>query len=348
MKDELELKEEEAYHKIITKTCYVSNTLFFAFHIAYLIFFLVAEVYTMAYVNLFSIAMYLIMYLIISKRFYDAYAISTGCEISIYMITATVICGFDAGFHICLLGLIILIFYAGYFSSQRKKIIKPLLWSSLTIAGYFVLFMYCQFNEPFYTLNETIESVLLIGHILVVGLFTMAFLYVLVKYVVRLEKMIKEEATTDRLTQLPNRNALYDYLDRIVDKSEYLLAIFDIDDFKLVNDKFGHICGDHVLQNIANISKNNSSLDFVSRFGGEEFVIISKIENDNKYTFDKIDNIRKSVEKSRYQYDDELVKVTITMGVASYENNLSIDEWISIADKKLYKGKESGKNRTIM
>jgi diguanylate cyclase (GGDEF)-like protein len=133
-------------------------------------------------------------------------------------------------------------------------------------------------------------------------------------------------------------------MDKLGDKSNYYLSIFDIDDFKVVNDEYGHICGDHMLVEIAEIAKNNSTEDFVSRFGGEEFIVITKIDDE---AIKKIEDIRKKIEEHVFKFNGIDLHATITIGVAKYDEGMSIDEWIIQADKRLYDGKTSGKNKVV-
>ena len=174
------------------------------------------------------------------------------------------------------------------------------------------------------------------------------FLAILTSYTVLLEKRIEKQSTTDRLTNIPNRNGLNDYFVRIGEsKDNYMIAIFDIDNFKKFNDKNGHLCGDYVLKEIARIASENSKDDFVSRWGGEEFVVIAKIDESIEKTISKIDRIRETIENYEFNYDNKKLKSTVTIGVAEYDNYASIDDWIKSADEKLYQGKHNGKNKTV-
>ena len=101
------------------------------------------------------------------------------------------------------------------------------------------------------------------------------------------------------------------------------------------------------MKQIANIAVNNSKDDFVSRWGGEEFVVIAKIDESIEKTISKIDRIRETIENYEFNYDNKKLKSTVTIGVAEYDNYASIDDWIKTADEKLYQGKHNGKNKTV-
>ena len=86
------------------------------------------------------------------------------------------------------------------------------------------------------------------------------------------------ESRTDELTQINNRYALYDYFNQDDDKSSKSLALFDIDDFKKINDIHGHIAGDYVLKLVAEIADEILTDTFLCRYGGEEFVAVLEKE----------------------------------------------------------------------
>ncbi|MCU7940186.1 MAG: diguanylate cyclase [gamma proteobacterium symbiont of Bathyaustriella thionipta] len=163
------------------------------------------------------------------------------------------------------------------------------------------------------------------------------------------KKNIEKISITDSLTGLYNRHKLEEVLplemarfDRY--KSHFSIIIFDVDFFKKVNDTYGHIIGDNVLINLAGILKENArETDIISRWGGEEFLIIAGgTEVDGAFYF--ADKLRNKVES----YDFPAVgKITISCGVAQYTTGEVISDLISRADNALYEAKTSGRNRVI-
>lgn len=342
---EYEVKES---NEIINLISIVSNAIFLFMHIAYLIIFLISKSYILVYINEFGVILYTFLYILIYKKKYTIFAIICGVEIPLYMSLATMISGYNAGFHLCLIGLCVLAFVCKYFFREIKLIVDPLLISVLYAIIYMLLYFYCKYNDPFYELPSVIDSLLFLTHSLVVFVFCVGFMYILIRHVFKLESKIRKEAETDRLTQVANRKALFEFYDKLGDqKSNYILAMFDIDEFKHFNDINGHLCGDYVLSQIAKIAKNNSEDDFVSRFGGEEFIVLSKIDENLDKTYEKIDRIRNNIYEYSFEYGGKKLHSSITMGVALYNNYSSLDEWILEADKKLYEGKNSGKNKII-
>lgn len=162
------------------------------------------------------------------------------------------------------------------------------------------------------------------------------------------EKQAKGLAMKDFLTDLPNRLSLSEYSNKNnlgykqFGKS-FCVGMFDIDDFKKINDTKGHIFGDNVLVCLANIIKSNISKDdFVCRFGGEEFVFIFA-NSDIKKATENAEKIRKEFEQYYSLHD----KITISGGVIKYDDSYSMLENVNIADKYMYVAKNIGKNKIV-
>jgi len=156
-------------------------------------------------------------------------------------------------------------------------------------------------------------------------------------------------AETDSLTKLPNR---YAFQKKIHEESirwrryrnPLSLAMVDIDHFKKVNDTFGHVCGDDVLLQLATILKNESrETDFVARYGGEEFIIILPETHINHAT-KAINIIRQKIASTAFVLNEEKRNITVSVGVAEFEDDDAIESVINRADIALYRAKEKGRN----
>ncbi len=160
---------------------------------------------------------------------------------------------------------------------------------------------------------------------------------------------LKEMATTDYLTKLYNRRYFMERLQQYVDIHDepISLILYDIDNFKKINDCYGHSTGDMVLVSISNIFKLIlSEEDIISRWGGEEFMIcLPNVSGDR--AFHIAEKLRKEVYKYTFQCDGEEIHCSITGGVTEYNRNISIAKNITNTDKALYDGKSSGKNCVI-
>lgn len=163
-----------------------------------------------------------------------------------------------------------------------------------------------------------------------------------------------ERSSTDMMTHLKLKyffyNVLTDKLDEAVAQNLPLSVImFDIDFFKRFNDTYGHACGDYVLQTVAKIIRSCiRSCDLASRYGGEEFtVMLDKTNKDDAMTV--AERIRQHVEEYDFCYENQHVKVTISIGVTVFdsEKNLvtSPKQLVDQADQALYVSKRSGRNR---
>lgn len=152
-------------------------------------------------------------------------------------------------------------------------------------------------------------------------------------------------ATIDKLTQLYNRH----YIDKILlnefsskNISNYFsIILIDIDDFKKINDKYGHVIGDVILKDFAKLIKESiRNEDILGRWGGEEFIIVS--QNTNIETSILIAHkLKRIIENTKFSND---IFITSSFGVSEYENNDTITSLIKRADIKLYLSKTNGKN----
>lgn len=163
-----------------------------------------------------------------------------------------------------------------------------------------------------------------------------------------------ERSSTDMMTHLKLKyffyNVLTDKLDAaMVQNLPLAVIMFDIDFFKRFNDTYGHACGDYVLQTVAKIIRSCiRSCDLASRYGGEEFtVMLDKTGKDDAMTV--AERIRQHVEEYDFCYENQHVKVTISIGVTVFdsEKNLvsSPKQLVDQADQALYVSKRSGRNR---
>lgn len=157
-------------------------------------------------------------------------------------------------------------------------------------------------------------------------------------------------AFRDGLTGLYNRRyVIGDLLEDIKDhagEEKNVLILADIDDFKKVNDTYGHEAGDTTLVCVANIFEAICRKHKVIRWGGEEFLIVLfDVTEDEAYRLSE--NIRKEIGQFRILCEDKEFSCTITMGLKVYQEEEGVEENINCADKALYYGKRHGKNRCV-
>jgi diguanylate cyclase len=160
---------------------------------------------------------------------------------------------------------------------------------------------------------------------------------------------LEESSNLDPLTKVFNRRALTSYLSKICEKKEisheFHLLILDIDDFKQVNDTYGHIAGDKILIFIANIlRKTLRDGDKVFRYGGEEFVItLNRI--DSATCYDISSRILKLINSNKLIYKGSSLNVTMSIGATKFHTGDTPEAIINRADIALYRSKKNGKNQ---
>jgi diguanylate cyclase (GGDEF)-like protein len=163
-------------------------------------------------------------------------------------------------------------------------------------------------------------------------------------------KELHELSITDSLTGLYNRKHLMETLDSEVARSkrhkhDFSVLVVDIDHFKEYNDTYGHLAGDEVLSRLASVFKKSvRSCDYVARYGGEEFILVLP-EIGPHDGVKAAERIRKKVVKEKFAGDGEPIKVTVSVGVASYPKDGDDPQAIiRHADTALYEAKETGRN----
>jgi diguanylate cyclase (GGDEF)-like protein/PAS domain S-box-containing protein len=175
----------------------------------------------------------------------------------------------------------------------------------------------------------------------------------LIQELLELKKKLEISVRTDPLTDLPNRRGLAEKLeyervrfDR--SKNPFTIIMGDIDQFKEINDTFGHDAGDHILANIARMLKDNSrKQDIVSRWGGEEFIILLP-ETDLGNGAILAEKLRDKIEKETFIYHDTKIPVTLSFGLSVYnKKGMKTDDVIKQADQCLYEAKNSGRNKVV-
>jgi diguanylate cyclase len=161
----------------------------------------------------------------------------------------------------------------------------------------------------------------------------------------------KSRMNHDSLTGLPNRESYDEHISEALQRwnnsgLNLSLAVGDIDHFKQINDTFGHLAGDKVLKKVALIFKSSiRDVDFIARFGGEEFVFIFE-ETYSKAAFALVEKMRKAVKDCQFIYRENKVDVTVSFGLTTVIEGDNIESLFMRADNALYKAKNAGRNRS--
>lgn len=334
---------------------YALDVMMMIIHGLFLVFFACTQVRIMLTVNIFSVLIYAGCFQLIKKRYLSVYTAVTFVEISLHMFLAALCLGWDYGFQLYFLASVPVMFYTDYFSVKLgHRHVHGVALSTASGILYFVTLVYTRYHEPLYVLSDGTEFGMLAVNSLGVIAFTTVFLGALARTATNTEAKLERQATHDMLTGMANRNYLIGQLHMFYETEhlkDYWLAIMDIDDFKAINDVYGHNCGDYVLKSVAELIQKNSQGMISCRWGGEEFLLVGReslTESGEKNSHEVLEKIRRAVEEKDFVYEGKKIKLTITIGMASHMEEQTIDEWINIADTKLYSGKHSGKNRLVV
>ncbi|GGB81571.1 hypothetical protein GCM10011352_04160 [Marinobacterium zhoushanense] len=160
-------------------------------------------------------------------------------------------------------------------------------------------------------------------------------------------------AQTDYLTDLPNRRAMSEVLEKQFSRFERhaepgALLMLDLDHFKEVNDRYGHAAGDQVIRRFAEIVRAEIRLeDTASRWGGEEFLILlPRVDQTGAQAF--AERLRSSVQEHAVEHKGQQIHYTVSIGIAFIGKGATLDDWISQADDALYTAKQQGRNQVVM
>ena len=339
----------------LRRPMYLVNTLLLMTHILLLLFFSLTHITLMVCVNVFSVATYIVLYVAIKNDKSRAYIISTTVEIIVHMALAVVCVGWDSGFWLYFYGCMGMVFYADYFVSRAKlKRVNTICLSVVCAVSLFGCLIVSRLREPVYTLEGAVATVVLVINATITFTFIAVLFWLLIDRALYYQGELERQANYDRLTGLVNRNYLIEHLQALYgqeDLSNYWLAIIDIDDFKGINDTYGHNGGDYVLKGVADLIMGNCGKLTACRWGGEEFILVGQAEEcltgSSESVCSILERIRAAVEDYDFNYEGQKINITITIGVAVHMQAQSIDEWINVADKKLYLGKQTGKNKLI-
>lgn len=244
------------------------------------------------------------------------------------------------------------------FTCYDNKIFK--LWYIVLLCLIrFALYFYTNRYDPVFTINKSQEIVFQVINTIsiFVSISEIAIVFnakslEMEKKLMQYNKKLEKQAATDPLTGLSNRRKVMTYLEEKalrydVESKGFTIAICDIDDFKSINDNYGHDCGDYVLKEISQIMKTfMEKKGHASRWGGEEFLLTFNDCNMDE-AYGHLYNLMLIIRHKNFIYYDTMFKVTLTFGLEEFGKETGIQETIKVADGKLYHGKRMGKNRIV-
>lgn len=257
---------------------------------------------------------------------------------------------------------VMVMIYFAFFFNKRSIIITYII-----LILYYVTIMYLGYKMPKYVIKYEDPAQIFTDKLL--GVVLVSFALSVVAHItfrryreqeekthellIELEKRNEELISLskiDKLTKVYNRHYFYEEAEKELQKSKetdlnFSLFMVDIDHFKKINDAHGHLYGDKILRLVASELKNNvREHDIVARYGGEEFIILVTDEESEETSREVAERIRESVENIIYR--NEKV-VTISIGVSSNRERNTLQGIIALADERLYRAKDNGRNQVV-
>ena len=164
---------------------------------------------------------------------------------------------------------------------------------------------------------------------------------------------ILQIACTDALTGVANRRYICQVLDQAIKDAPSLpgklaVAMADLDDFKRLNDRYGHECGDAILVEVCRrFQQTLRKSDSFGRWGGEEFLFVLRIDGPGQVE-NALDRLRGAISGHPLSWREVDIDLSVTIGVAYYRRGVTLDDLVSEADLRMYEGKRKGKDRVVL
>ena len=319
--------------------------------------------FDLRYLGMISVAgaiYFQLLRLLIQKGAYRTIIHAAVIEVWLFSAATDVILGRGCSFSILIISSIPAIFYfALTWGVYKKKELVSFLLSLVVMTEYTLLYVYDLIHPAEIIRVKEYMRIVFTGYNFAVAFFVIIGFLMLLHWDMSQKTTslshknvaLNMEANRDALTGLFNRR----YMNLQLEEKLQLLhqegrifgvIICDIDNFKKVNDTFGHESGDDVLVNAARVLMSSlRENDVVCRWGGEEFLIA--IDGNKKITVDVAERIRGMIEDMVVVSHGYTIKITMTFGVCESIPGLSIDKIVEIADERLYAGKQNGKNQVV-
>ncbi len=332
------------------------NMLWFgvALHLLFMALFFGLQVWSLGVLNVASVLSYLLAARLLQRGQVDAPFAIGGTEVAAHAAIVTLLLGIRPGFFI-FLPLVTVLTFLNPKASLRTKI----LWSATQALLLMVVVAVAETNAPVLVLAPEVQRLLMIVN---AALFVggLSFLTHVVSEAARsaegdLRRALAREdelARTDALTGLLNRRAMSELLEVEAARVErngrsFAVLVADLDDFKGVNDAYGHPVGDHALRCVAaRLLGAVRAQDQVARWGGEEFLLLLP-ETDSETALRVAERLRSAVSEPPLQLDDHEYRATATFGLDVYRRGATVHEVVRQADRALYAGKRLGKDRVV-
>ncbi len=364
-------------------TCFAAGLM----HLTFLCEFVVFKLFMMALINVISVMLYAIFGIVTLKygmgKKPAGWIIAMFAEVLTHAVIVTVIQGLDVSFHLYPLMAIPLYAYYLYCYCDKKTFVKTAVgMGGITLIILAAVITFVETAGTVYeitgmhVLSDTEVAVLRGVNIVFAMIMMVTFVVIFYTEVMNLLSKLRETndqlnfiATHDALTGLSNRHSLWKYFENLEQLgSSYCIVMGDLDDFKKINDTYGHDCGDIVLKSVSKIILDSAKAgDMACRWGGEEILLVMLGEREE--CLSRLSEVKKRINELDITHEGQSVRVSMTFGFADSAEKESIlvesgeveknglraradshsefDSLISVVDKRLYVGKRSGKNVII-
>ena len=342
-------------------------------HITFVILFAISRIHLLMYLNIISIFLDMAGSIMTGRSENGqsslGWLIMLYSEITVHGFLTTLIFGTDAAFYLYIMMVLPIGAYILFFSCDRRVFWKTILiLTVISIATLLVsiklvekngALMYSMYGrELSVTEMNTMREINTVFNTLLIAAFTLLFILEITALVNRLNEtneQLSYTATHDALTGLFNRHSLRSFFAELESSNRpFCVLLGDIDNFKKVNDTYGHDCGDLVLKTVAEIiSAEMMTDDLACRWGGEEILMIFR--GSRMDCLSRANLVRNAIIAREVNHEGKTLKVTMTFGFvdntelreAPADGISKVEALISLADKRLYRGKTSGKNVII-
>lgn len=315
-------------------------------HVTSFMYYLYYGATCLAIVNAISSVLYIIL-LITAKHCSERNIIIAFSEIMIYSVICEFLTVGSCGFIYYPLGMVAVIFHLVSTTRAKKTLLQV-----MSIIGTFIIYLIditnyvpikniaidLGYHKPFIVFSNLLVTVI-------------TMVYVSYLYITEQEQnraILEYNINHDQLTGLYNRRYFYSAIESIKRSTkEFSLAMVDLDNFKKINDTYGHEVGDAVLKDLSEILMNSmGENDIAVRWGGEEFILFmlcTDMNSAEKMLEKMLENIR----EHQVNFAGKSINFTATIGLASGNDLQKYEQVINTADQMLYYGKNNGKNRII-
>ena len=326
-------------------------------HVMLLVIFSIAGSDTLVKFNIISVIIYIFCILLGKYGHILTVYICIIVEVTIYTVVSTFYVGLRCGTYCLLFSIVPIIIYFGTFLFKGLKRWIIILLLVLNFATFVVLYIGFVNVPPYYTVDPSIQLSLVVlsafAMIFATIFYNAIYIYASEMDVKNLElknKKLSADAHEDVLTTLLNRRGFLPLVEPLMKNNkagEFCVAFCDIDDFKKVNDSYGHDAGDEVLRHITRLMRKEMQNCDICRWGGEEIVILMK-DCSIDSAKERLESLRKNIETVPTVFYNKQIFVTITIGLEKYMNSYKAPEdIIKVADERMYYGKQHGKNVII-